>query len=249
MSAVAAIAARELRSLLCSPLAWSVLAVLEAVAGYVLVLRLDLYLEWQPRLGALGGAPGVTALVLAPVLQAIAGVLLMVVPVLTMRQLAGERRQGTLVLLLSAPIGSGGVIAGKFAGVLAFLLLGLALSTVLPLSLIGAARLDLGHLAAGYLGLVLAAALFAAVGLLASACTAQPAAAAITGIGALVLLWMVDRAAPGREAIAAHLSIAEHLEPLLRGLVDSADLAYFVIVTAACLALATRRLEALRLRG
>ena len=250
MRAALLIAARDLRGLFVSPLAWVILAVLQAAGAWVFLVRLDVFAALQPRLLDLPGAPGLTALVVTPLLQALAQLLIVLVPVVTMRQLAAERREGTLVLLLSAPVSAASIVLGKFLATVAFFCLALALLCAMPLLLLLGGTLDAGLLAAALLGMVLAVALFVAAGLFASACTAQPATAAIAGVGLLTMLWMLDWAAtPGDGqdfSLLAWLSPASHLEPLLRGLVDTADLAWFALAAAAFLVLAVYRVEGMR---
>ena len=234
MRATLVIAARELRALLLTPFAWVLLAVLQALAAWIFLVRLDLF----------------TALVVTPLLRALALIWMLVVPLVTMRQIAGERREGTLVLLLAAPVSATSVVLGKFLATLAFFLLALALLGCTPLALLLGGSLDAGLLAAAMLGMVLVTASFVAAGLFVSALTAQPATAAAGGVGLLLLLWLLDWAAlpnDGLEfSLLAWLSPASHLDALLRGLVDTADVAYFVLVTAALLLLAVRRVEGLR---
>jgi len=116
------IAARELRSLFLSPLAWSVLAVVQFILAYLFLSQIDTFLVWQPRLAAIEGAPGISDIVIAPLFADAAIVLLLVTPLLTMRVLSEERRNRTLSLLFSAPVSMTEIILGKYLGVLAFFL-------------------------------------------------------------------------------------------------------------------------------
>src|SRR5690554_1998436 len=101
---ILAIAGRELRSLFLSPLAWTLLAVVQLILGYMFVTQIDFFLQLQPRLPAIPEAPGVTEIVVAPMLGNAALVLLLIIPLLTMRLLADELRNRTLPLLFSAPV-------------------------------------------------------------------------------------------------------------------------------------------------
>ncbi len=243
------IAGRELRSLFLSPLAWVLLAVVQLILAYLFLAQLEVYLNLQPRLAALEGAPGATDLIVAPLLADAAVVLLLVVPLVTMRLLSEERRAGTLELLLSAPVSMTEIVLGKYLGALAFLLIMLLLLALMPLSLLAAGGLDLGKLAAGLLGLALLAAAFAAAGLFLSSLTAQPAAAAAGTFGLLLLLWLGDWSARGGggDELVRYLALLSHYEPLLRGLVRSVDLAYFALFVLTFLVLSIRRLDAERL--
>jgi ABC-2 type transport system permease protein len=244
------IAARELRSLFLSPLAWAVLAVVQFILAYLFLSQVDNYLVWQPRLAAVEGAGGVTDLIIAPVLADAAVVLLLVAPLLTMRTLSEERRNRTLSLLLSAPVSMTEIVIGKYVGVLSFFLILLALLALMPLSLLAGTELDLGKLAAGLMGLGLLLAAFVATGLFMSALTEQPALAAISTFGLLLLLWIIDWAGnSGHQAsgLFAYLSMLRHYEMLLKGLVNSTDVSYYLLVIVLFLVLSIRRLDADRL--
>src|SRR6056297_3085111 len=165
------IAGRELRSLFLSPLAWSVLAVVPLILAYVFLIQVELFLQWQPRLAAMEGAPGATDIIVAPLFRTAAIVLLLVVPLLTMRLVSEERRGRTLALLMSSPVSMTEIVLGKYLGVVGFLGVMLALVALMPLSLALGGTLDWGLLAAGFFGLVLVVASFAAAGLFLSSVT------------------------------------------------------------------------------
>lgn len=248
---ITVIAARELRSLFLSPLAWTLLAVVQGLLAWMFLLLVDDFRELQGRLASLDNAPGVTDLVAAPLFRVAAWVLLLLVPLLTMRLFSEERRTRTLDLLLSAPVAMSEIVLGKYFGVLAFLLMTVALITLMPLSLALGATLDAGKLLAGILGLSLLAAAAAAAGVYLSTLTTQPAVAAIATMGLLLALWMVDAAStiPGTAGdLFGYLSLRRHYDAFLLGLFDSADLAYYLLFGMAFLGLAIRRLDDLRLR-
>jgi ABC-2 type transport system permease protein len=244
-----AIAARELRSLFVSPLAWVVLAVFQVLLAWLFLLRVEEFLTLQSRLSALEGAPGITDLVVAPHLESAAVVAMLLMPLLWMRLLAEEQRQGTLVLLFSAPIGLARIVLGKYLALLAVLGLLRLLALLMPLSLLLGGGLDLGKLAAGTLGLLLTLGALGAATLFAGSLTAQPAAAAGAAYGLLLFLWLARLAGSGEANLLAWVSPAQHLAPLLQGLVRSADLGYFVLVILGFLALTIRRLDGLRREG
>ncbi len=244
------IAARELRSLFLSPLAWAVLAVAQVILAFIFLTYVENYLMLQPRLAAMEGAPGVADLVIAPVFEVAAIVLLLVAPLLTMRVLSEERRNRTLSLLFSAPVSMTEIVIGKYLGVLCFFLVLLCLLALMPLSLLAGTELDLGKLAAGLLGLTLLLAAFAATGLFMSALTEQPTIAAISSFGLLLLLWIINMAGNGdneASGLFAYLSMLHHYDTLLKGLFNTTDVAYYLLVITLFLGLSIRRLDADRL--
>ena len=245
------IAGRELRILFLSPLAWSILAVTLFILAYLFLTQIETYLSLQPRLAAIEGAPGVADIVIAPLFADAAMVLLLITPLITMRTISEERRNRTLSLLFSAPVSMTEIVLGKYLGVLSFFLILLILLTLMPLSLLVGTDLDVGKLAAGLLGLTLVVAAFAAIGLYMSSLTEQPTVAAVTTFGLLLLLWIVDWAGDtdtsGSNTLA-QLSMLRHYEPLLKGLFNSADVAYYLLVIALFIGFTIRRMDATRLQ-
>ncbi|MEW5755665.1 MAG: ABC transporter permease subunit [Pseudomonadota bacterium] len=240
------VAARELRSMFLSPLAWAILAVVQLLLGFMFLSQIDTFMTWQAQIAMMEDRPGVTEVVVAPLFGNAAVVLLLVVPLLTMRLISEERRNQTLSLLFSAPLSMSEIILGKFCGVLGFLLIMLGLITLMPLSLLMGGSLDFGMLASGLLGLLLLLASFAAIGLYMSSLTTHPAVAAITTFGALLLLWIINWMGNSGDpnSILAHLSMLNHFEPLLKGVFNSADIAYFLLFITTFIVLAIRRLDA-----
>ena len=245
MKMVPTIAARELRTLFLSPLAWTVLAVVQGIIAFQYLVQIDFFLQVQPRLASIDNAPGVTELIVSPLFSWAAIVLLLVVPMITMRLVSDELRNQTLSLLFSAPVSMTEIVLGKYLGVLGFLALVLGLTALMPLALLAGGGLDFGLLAAGLLGLMLLLASFAAVGLFMSTLTAQPTIAAIATFGVLLLLWIIDWK-PGSDF--AYLSILRHYEAMLRGVFNSADLVYYLLFIVTFIVLSIRRLDSYRLQ-
>src|SRR3990170_459537 len=129
------IAGKELKSLFASPLAWVVLTFMQVLLAYSFLRRLDDFLQIQPRLIRMASPPGVTELVAAPTFATAAAILLFAVPLLGMRLIAEERRNQTMVFLMSAPVSVAEIVLGKFVGLFAFLMLIIGLVTAMPLAL------------------------------------------------------------------------------------------------------------------
>lgn len=245
------IAVREWRGLFLSPIAWTLLAVIQGLLAWIFLLLVDDFRNLQGQLASLNNAPGVTDLVAAPLFRVAAWMLLLLVPLLTMRLFSQERRAGTLDLLLSAPVGIPAIVLGKYLGILAFFLIAVALITLMPLSLAAGTTLDMGKLLAGVLGLSLLVGAAIAAGVYLSTLTAQPVVAAVATLGLLLALWMVDVASTAQGVgsdLLGYLSLQRHYDSFLLGLFDSADLAYYLLFSLAFLVLAIHRLDDLRLR-
>lgn len=245
------IAARELRTLFLSPLAWSVLGVIQIILGYMFLAQLDYFMMMQPRMAGMEEMPGVTDLIVAPLFGNAGVILLLVTPLLTMRLISEERRNKTLSLLFTAPVSMSDIILGKYLGVFFFLLIMVAMLALMPLSLLMGGGIDLGKLASCILALVLLLAGFAAVGLYISASSSQPTVAAVATFGALLLLWIIDwtGGAEGEaDGVLHYLSLLRHYEALLKGLVSTTDLLYFLLFILTFLVLSVHRLDNDRLQ-
>jgi ABC-2 type transport system permease protein len=245
------IAGREFRTLFLSPLAWTILGVIQIILGYMFLAQLDYYLMAQPRIAGMESAPGITDLIVAPLFGNAGVILLLVTPLLTMRLISEERRNRTLSLLFTAPVSMTEIVLGKYLGVLAFLLVMVGMILLMPLSLLLGGGLDVGKLAAGTLALILLLAGFAAVGLYMSALAAQPTVAAIGAFGALLLLWIIDWSSQAGQkggGVLEYLSLLRHFEGLLKGLVTTTDLIYFLLFIATFLVLSVHRLDNDRLQ-
>jgi ABC-2 type transport system permease protein len=182
----------------------------------------------------------------------LAVVQLFVLPMLTMRAFAEERRQGTLELLLTCPVPVGAVVLGKWLASLALCALLLLGTGLFPVVLAVYGSPDWGIVATSYLGLALVAATFCAAGLFASSLTDDQVAAGLLGIVMLLPLWLVARAADMLpEAVADAVrpfSLLGHLQSFDRGVLDSVDVLYFMLLCGFFLFLTWRSLESRRWR-
>ncbi len=242
------IAGRELRNLFLSPLAWTILGVTQLILAYMFLSQVDYYLSIQPKLVGIPGAPGVTDLVVAPLFGNAAVILLLIIPLLTMRTISDERRNKTISLLLSAPISLSEIVIGKFLAIFVFLLIILLSISLMPLSLLTVGNLDLGKFLACLLAMALLMASFNALGLYMSAIASQPTVAAVASFGALLLLWIIDWAGSNGSALLEYISIMRHFENLLRGLISTVDVFYFILFIVGFLSLSIRRLDNDRLQ-
>lgn len=246
---IISIALRELRSMFLSPLAWTVLAVIQLVLAWSFFTQIDFFFNIQSQLATLPNAPGVTDLVVMPTFEVASIILLMVTPLLTMRLISEERRNGSIALLLSSPISMTEIVLGKFTGIVLFMLIFITMISLMPLSLLMGTELDLGKLAAGVFALVLLLSAFSAAGLYLSSLTSNPVVAAISTFGLLLLLWIINSNTGDASNTLDQLSLLGHFAPMLRGLIDTADIAYFILFIATFLLLTIRQLDSQRLQG
>ncbi|NOQ94931.1 MAG: ABC transporter permease subunit [Methylophaga sp.] len=246
------LAKNELYRLFLSPLAWIILALSQLILAYLFLTHIDYFVQIQAKISAIPGAPGVTELIAMPLLSNAATLLLLIAPLVTMRLIAEERRNESLPLLLSAPLSTYQIVLGKYLGTFGFFFVLLLMISVMPLSLSLGSQLDFALLASGLLGLTLLLASFTAIGLYLSSLTRQPTIAAMTTFASLFFLWIIDWA--GNAQITAEsstlfswLSLLRHYQSLLKGEVNTSDIAYYLIVISAFLLMTIRRLDSERL--
>ncbi len=228
------IAQRELYAYFVSPIAYVVAAAYLVIGGYLFSLILFYSREATMRFtfGNLNF------------------ILLLIAPMITMRLLAEERRSGTIELLLTSPVRDWEVVAGKFLASLTLFLAIVALTLVYPLVLFVFGSPDSGPIVAGYLSLLLAGASYLAVGLFTSSLSSNQIVAAVLGTVLLLVLWLADAAgsfAGGNlSSVLSYISLANHSNDMMRGVIDTKDVVYYVSFIATFLFLTVRSLESRR---
>src|SRR5438105_3029603 len=191
--------------------------------------------------------------VFRPVFYNMAVILLLVVPILTMRLFAEEKKLKTMELLVTSPVTITDIVVGKFVAALAVLAGMLALSAVAPVALAPFAEFRWPPILTAYLGVLLMGGLFLSAGLLGSSLTENQIIAVILSFGALLLFWLFGWAgqvfagtALGK--VLSYLSPLDHFDQLVKGLVETKDLVYFVAGIVFTLFLTHRVIESQRWR-
>ncbi len=240
------IAQREITSMFLSPLAWVILAVIQAILGWMFLAQIENFFILQPQLIELENAPGVTDIIVAPIFSLAAIILLMIMPLLTMRTLAEEKKNKTINLLFSAPISITQLVLGKYVGLLFFVLILTSMLMLMPLSLLVGTELDLGKLFSIYIGMILLLGSFAAIGLYLSSLTDSQTIAAVSTFGALLMLWIIEWRT--EQTLFHYLSLLAHHQPLLEGQFSSVDISYFLLIILLFCGLTIRQLDGDRLQ-
>jgi ABC-2 type transport system permease protein len=168
-----------------------------------------------------------------------------------MRLLAEERQTGTLVLLTSSPVADWEIVFGKFLSALIFLTLITAVTVFMPALIFVNGKISLGHMAAGYLGLILLGSAVLAIGTFGSALAKTQVLAAIFSgliVVAMIVCWMVAKVTerPLSEVFLALALHGRHFPPFQAGAVHVRDVVYYLMVTYVALFSATRVMEARR---
>jgi ABC-2 type transport system permease protein len=245
------IAKREITSMFLSPLAWVILAVIQGILGYMFLAQIENFFILQPQLIQLENTPGVTDIIVAPIFSLAAIILLMIMPLVTMRSLAEEKKNKTINLLFSAPITITQLVLGKFVGLLFFIIILTSLLMLMPLSLLLGTELDLGKLVSIFIAMLLLLSSFAAIGLYLSSLTENQTIAAVSTFGALLMLWIIDWVSDSLgsgESVVSYLSLLKHHQPLLEGIFKSTDIIYYLLIIFLFLGLTIRQLDGDRLQ-
>ncbi len=166
-------------------------------------------------------------------------ILLLVVPVITMRLFSEEKRLRTIELLMSSPVTEAQAVLGKYIGALLFLLVMLAPTLSYYGFLEAYGDPDRGAIFAGYVGIFLLGAVFISFGLLTSALTSNQVAAAVMAFAVLLLLWVIEwisgRTGGSISEFLSYISVYHHLDDFMRGVLDSRGIFYYLSLIFLCL--------------
>jgi ABC-2 type transport system permease protein len=254
------VAGRELRGLFVSPVAYGVLSLFSVLAGLFFIVTVAAFSEWLIRLQQFQAVDQLSQLnlndhLIGQFFHSMSVVLLFLVPGITMGLFAAEKTNGTQELLLTSPLTIWDIVLGKFLAGALFVGLLVALLGLFPALLFVYGDPELGKTVAGLIGVLLVGWTYVAIGAFASSVTrSQVIAFLLTFVLLLVLLILPaisDLNVAGTSAaggVLRWLSTEPHLEQLVKGLVDTADLAYFAVMISSFLLLTKATVESVRWR-
>ena len=256
MRSILAIAQRELRAYFVSPLAYVVIGFFLGVTGLFFDLFVRSYSQASLQAGMnpyLAEQLNLHDALIRPLYSNFHVIFLFIVPLVSMRLLAEEKKQGTAELLLTAPIKTSELVLGKFAGAMSFLAVILLLTVQYPLFLWGAGSAPpLGSFLSAFAGACLLAGAFLSVGLFMSSLTENQIVAAVTSFVLLLVLWVIGFAgqmAGGKlEVFFKAISLTENTEDFSKGVVDTKNIVFFLTFIALNLFLTQRAVESRRWR-
>jgi gliding motility-associated transport system permease protein len=254
VSNVWALTRREVQSYFASPVAYVVLGLFTLIFGFLFYAYLDSFS--QRSLGqSLPGAPEVLNLnqdMIRWLLGDTSWLLVFLLPMLTMRSLSEELRSGTIELLLTSPLTDFQIVAGKFLGAIVLYVAMLALTFLHMGLLFLFGDPEWKALAVGYLGLFLLGSALISLGIAFSSLSRNQIVAGLLSLSAFLFLGFFQSADnwAGRAAgFFTYLSATEHIEPFVKGVVDSRDVVYYLSFIGLGLLLAKQSVESLRWRG
>jgi ABC-2 type transport system permease protein len=246
---------RELKVYFTSPIAYAMLFIFLVITGYFFYSNVAYYalVAMQAARNPYTEGVNIIDMVLSPLFGNISVVMLLMLPVLTMRLFSEEKKSGTYELLFSYPLRDTEVLLGKYLAALTVFTLMIGLTGLYQLLLWNLGVAEPGVVLAGYLGLFMAGAAFIALGIFISSLTENQIVAAVISFGLLLLFWVVGWSSsvvgPPFASVFEYISLVTHLMNFAKGLIDTADLAYYLCFIFFFLFLTLRSLESKRWRG
>ena len=256
MRNVWAICKRELLAFFVSPIAYFVITGFTLLVGFFFFNYLSYFarvMEMAAMIAMRGGdMPNLNQTVIEGVYQTMVVILVFLIPLLTMRTIAEEKRRGTFELLITSPVSVSQVVLGKFLSIAIVLTVMLSVNLVFPGLLITYGDPEIAPIFSGFLGVLLCSFGFASIGMAVSSFTENQVVAGVASMVTLLLLYVIQAPAESLGGTAAevfrYLSPIDQLQDLLRGIVTLKNITYFVSMIVIGLFLSQRSLEAYRWR-
>lgn len=254
MNNVIAIAGKELRAYFSSPIAWVIMGFFALLFGFFFYAYLDAFMRQSMQMAAFGGGNmNVNMNLVRPLFGNASVILLFVIPMITMRTYAEEKRSGTIELLLTSPVTDAQIITGKFLGAMGLYVAMLAVTLVYVAMLFWFGNPDWRPIASGYVGLLLMGGSFIAAGLLISNLTKNQIVAGTATFGVFLLFWIIawigEGFGPRVQAVLSYLSITEHFDDFAKGVIDTKHVVYYLSFITFGLFLTAKSVDSERWRG
>jgi ABC-2 type transport system permease protein len=256
MTNILAIAHKEIRSYFASPIAYVIIGLFALLFGYFYVAILTWFVQQGTQMSMGMGGPAtlnVNQQMIRPLLMNMTVVLLFVLPMITMRTYAEEKRSGTIELLLTSPLTDMQIILGKFVGALTLYATMLLVTLVYVGALFFFGSPEWKPIVTAYIGLLLLGGSFLSVGLLISSLTKNQIVAGMLTFGVFLLLWVIDWigafAGPTLEPIVNYLSITQHFDDFAKGVIDTKHVIYYLSFMTFGLFLTAKSVDSERWRG
>src|ERR1700691_5677430 len=255
MRNVFTICAKELRSYFTSPIAYLLMALFGLIIGFFFYSATAYFVIAGLRAQMGGGeqAQNVGDGVIGPLMGNASVVGLFLIPLISMRLFAEEKRTGTIELLMTSPISDWEIILGKWLGAMTMYLCILGVSALNVALLFVWGKPDWRPILTGYLGLILQGGTLLAIGTFISTTTKNHIIAGAATLSVCLLLWVLSwvssyNDAPWAAAVA-YCSILTHFEPFSKGIIDTKDVVFYVSAIFLGLFLTSRSLDSLRWRA
>jgi ABC-2 type transport system permease protein len=254
MRNVMAIAQKEIKAYFDSPIAYIFIGFFALLFGYFFVALLNAFTSQSMQMMLQGGGSmNVNQQLITPLFLNASVIILFVLPSITMRTYAEEKRSGTIELLLTSPLTDVEIILGKFIGAMVLYASLLAVTVIHVATLFIFGKPEIWPVVTGYLGLLLMGGCFVSVGLLISSLTKNQIVAAMVTFAVFLMLWVIDWigqfVGPTAQQVLMYVSITQHLDDFVRGVLDTKHLVYYASFIGFGLFLTTRSVDSERWRG
>jgi ABC-2 type transport system permease protein len=246
---------KELVSYFRSPIAYGVMAFFALITGYFFYVAVVYFVQMGIQSSMMGqNQPmNVNESVIRPLFSNISVIGLFIIPMITMRLFAEEKRTGTIELLVTSPVTDLEIILGKWLAALALYASILLVSLLSMITLFMYGNPDWRPVLVGYLGLLLQGGCLLAIGTFISTCTRNQIVAGVAGFSVCLLLWVLDWLSSFQDSVAAkvvaYMSVLQHFDSFSKGILDSKDILYYLSAIFIGLFLTARSLESLRWRA
>jgi len=246
---------RELKSYFASPIAYAVMALFALIFGFgfYTATRDFVRFSFQAQMMGQAGPMNVNEQIIRPLLGFASTVALFLIPMITMRLFAEEKKSGTIELLLTSPVKDNGIILGKWMGAMLLYLCVLGMSMINIAMLFAWGKPDLKPVLVAYLGLILQGGCLLAIGEFISTLTSNQIIAGGVTFFVCLLLWLLSWFtafdSSGSAQVVNYLSIVTHFENFGKGVLDSKDVIFYASMIFFSLFLTSRSMESLRWRA
>ncbi|HTS75270.1 MAG TPA: ABC transporter permease subunit [Bryobacteraceae bacterium] len=249
------IARKELNSYFRSPIAYGVMAFFALIAGYFFYASVLYFVRRGIESSMMGQSfpMDMNEFVIRPFFSNVGVIALFLIPMITMRLFAEEKRTGTIELLLTSPLHDMETILGKWLGAMALYAAMLVISGLSMALLFAYGKPDWKPILIGYLGLLLQGGALLAIGTFISNCTKNQIVAGVAGFAVCLMLWILnwvsefDASAPYK--VLSYIAVTSHFDSFSKGVLDSRDVVYYLSVIFIGLFLTARSMESIRWRA
>jgi ABC-2 type transport system permease protein len=249
------IARKELSSYFRSPIAYGVMAFFALIAGYFFYVAVMFFVRRGIESSMMGQSfpMDLNEFVIRPLFSNVSVIGLFLIPMITMRLFAEEKRTGTIELLVTSPLRDSEIILGKWLAALILYAAMLGISALSLAVLFVYGQPDWKPILVGYLGLLLLGGALLAIGEFISTCTKNQIVAGVATFAICLLLWVLDWASSFgttvTDKVISYLSVLQHFDSFSKGVLDAKDIVFYLSVIFIGLFLTARSMESLRWRA
>jgi ABC-2 type transport system permease protein len=255
MKNVMIICGKEIKSYFASPIAYLLMTIFAVIFGYFFFSATAYFVQasMQMQMQGQNSPMNVNDFIIGPLLGNASVVGLFLIPMISMRLFAEEKKQGTIELLLTSPVADWEIIVGKWFGALIMYACVVGLSALNVALLFAYGKPDWRPVAVGYLGLLLQGGCLLAIGTFISTTTNNQIIAGGATFAVCLMLWVLDWVSSYEQAawakVVAYCSVLTHFEPFSKGVIDSKDVVFYLSMIFLGLFLTQRSLESLRFKS